>query len=87
MINARAVLDVSPNSTFMNYELDSLVRFITSKERISKNIIIADFKQLSSRQFRGKKFKHMVYVGLHIKPANLWEGAMNYIWKHLGGDT
>jgi hypothetical protein len=35
MISATAVLDDSPNCTFMNDELDSLVRFITNKEHFS----------------------------------------------------
>ena len=86
-IHATAVLEDSPFSTLMQEEVDSLVRFVTNKEHLARNIENIVYDHLSSREFRSTRFKHTVALKLIVKTANLWEGPRNYLWKHIGQDT
>ena len=87
-IHATAVVEDSPNVTLTNDEIESIYKFIASKEHLIKNIADAKANHLSSREFRNLKFKHTVEVIIIVKTANLWEGARSYIWRHLGaGNT
>ena len=86
-IHATAVIEDSPNFNLDNEELESLQRFIASKEHLVRNVANLEFKYLSSREFRSNKFKHTIEVKIHVKTENLWEGARNYIWKHLGDEN
>ena len=71
----------------MQDEVDSMVRFLTNKDYLSRNIQNIEYNLLSSREFRGGKYKHTVGLKIHVKTANLWEGPRNYLWKHIGQDT
>ena len=86
-IFATAILEDSPNETLDNEELESLYRFVTSKDHLVKNIENIEFNYLSSRQFRSNKFKHTIQVSIKVKTASLWEGPRSYIWRHLGNDN
>ena len=86
-IEATAIIEHSPNVTLANDELESIYRFIASKDHLIKNIADAQARHLSSREFRHQKYKHTVGVKIIVKTANLWEGARSYIWRHLGGDN
>ena len=86
-IYATAVVEDSPYATLANEELESLYRFIASKEHLVKNIADAQACHLSSREFRNFKYKHTVEVKIIVKTANLWEGARKYIWRHLGSEN
>ena len=70
--------------TLLNEELESVYRFIASKDHLVKNIADAQAKHLTTREFRQSKFKHTLEVKIIVRTANLWEGARNYIWRHLG---
>ena len=83
-IYATAVVEDSPNATLANDELESIYRFIASKDHLVKNISAAQACHVSSREFRNSKFKHTLDVKIFVKTANLWEGARNFIWLHLG---
>ena len=50
-IEATAVVEDSPNVTFVNDELESIYRFIASKDHLIKNIADAQSSHLSSREF------------------------------------
>ena len=86
-IFATAILEDSPNETLDNEELESLYRFVNSKDHLVKNIENIEFNYLSSRQFRSNKFKHTIQVLIKVKTASLWEGPRSYIWCHLGNDN
>ena len=86
IVYATAMIEDSPYVTLVAEELDSLSRFIASKEHLLRNIADVEFVHLSSRELRSK-YKHTVEVKIHVRTANLWEGARKYVWKHLGDDT
>ena len=86
-IEATAIVEDSPNDTLANDELESIYRYIASKDHLIKNIADAKAQHLSSREFRNFKYKHTVGVKIIVRTANLWEGARSYIWRHLGGDN
>ena len=86
-IEATAVIEDSQNVTIENDELESIYRYIASKEHLIKNIADAQANHLSSREFRNFKYKHTVGVKIIVKTANLLEGPRSYIWRHLGGDN
>ena len=85
-IYAMAVVEDSPYVTLADEELDSLRRFLTCKDHLMRNIAHIEFNHLSSRELRSR-FKHIIDVKIHVKTANLWEGARSYIWRHIGNDT
>ena len=85
-IHATAVLDDSPNVTLTNDDVDSLVRILTAKDHLNRNISNIEYSHLSSREFRNKKYKHTVGLKIHVKTESLWEGPRNYLWKHIGQD-
>ena len=87
VVHATAIIEDCPSSVVTQDEIDSLVRFLTSQDHLSRNIENVVYNVLSSREFRNEKFKHMVQVQLNVKSANLWESARGYIWKHLGSDS
>ena len=86
-IKATAIIEDSPNVTLASDEIESIYRFIASKDHLIKNIADAQVTHLSSREFRNQKYKHTVGVRIIVKTGNLWEGARSYIWRHLGGDN
>jgi hypothetical protein len=87
VVHATAIFEDCPSSVVTQDEIDSLVRFLTSKDHLSRNIDNIVYNVLSSREFRNERFKHTVQVQLNVKTANLWESARGYIWKHLGADS
>ena len=87
IIHGTAVIEDSPFNTFVNEELDSLVRFITSKEHLQNNIKNIEYTHLSTREFRHGKFKHIVALKIHVKTSSLWESPRSYLWRHIGNDT
>ena len=86
-VHATAIFENSPNSNVMQDEIDSLVRFITSKDHLARNVNDVIYSILPSRECGNQNFRHTVQVQINVKTANLWEGARGYIWKHLGSDT
>ena len=86
-IKATAIIEDSPNVTLASDEIESIYRFIASKDHLIKNIADAQVTHLSSREFRNQKYKHTVGVRIIVQTGNLWEGARSYIWRHLGGDN
>ena len=86
-IYATAIIEDSVYATLVNDDVESLVRFLTSKEHLLRNIAHIEYNPLSSREFRNSKFKHTVQVMLHVKTEHLWEGPRGYIWRHLGSDN
>ena len=86
-IDATSIFDDSPNHTLMNDEVDSLVRFLTNKEHLSRNICNIEYSHLSSREVSTSKYKHTVGLKIQVRAGNLWEGPRSYLWKHIGQDT
>ena len=81
-----AVSGNSPNDTFMQDEIESLYRFITSKDHLQRNIKNIKMNYLSTKYIRNS-FEHLVEVKLFVNTDQLWESPRNYIWKHLGNDS
>ena len=87
VIHGTAVIEDSPFNTFVQEELDSLVRFVTSKEHLRNNIKNIEYVHMSTREFRNNKFKHIVELKLSVRTSSLWESPRSYIWRHIGRDT
>ena len=86
-IHATAVFDDSPNHNLTNDEVDSLVRFLTNKDHLNRNILHIEYSHLSSRESTTDKYKHTVGLKVQVKTENLWEGPRSYLWKHIGQET
>ena len=86
-VHATAVFEDSPNKLVTQDEIDSMVRFITNRDHLARNVSDVRYLVSSSRELHDQKFRHNVQVEINVRTANLWEGARQYIWKHLGGDT
>ena len=80
-MNATAIIDDSPNQTLTNHDdVHASIKILTN------NIANIEYAYLSSREFK-KNFKHTIGLAISVRTSNLWEGARNYIWKHIGRDT
>ena len=86
IVHAIAVLDDSPNDTLTDDEFRSLTKILRNKDHLINNIANIEYSHLSTKELRGK-FKHTVGLVIFVKTCNLWEGARNYLWKHIGRDT
>ena len=86
IVHAIAVLDDSPNDTLTDEEFRSLTKILRNKDHLINNIANIEYSHLSTKELRGK-FKHTVGLVIFVKTCNLWEGARNYLWKHIGRDT
>ena len=87
VIHGTAVIEDSPFNTLVQEELESLVRFVTSKEHLRINIENIEYIHMSTREFRNNKFKHIVELKLSVRTSSLWESPRSYIWRHIGRDT
>ena len=85
-INATAVIADSPNAVLTSDEIDSIMRFLTNRDHLQRNIRNVDYEYLSSDPLRNCKFKHTVGLKIDVKTENLWEGPRSYLWKHVGQD-
>ena len=86
-ISAIGIFEDSPNRDLGRDAVASLFKLIKHKEHLENNVENIEWKHLSSREFRDNRFKHTVEIVIHVKTANLWEGARAYLWKHIGGET
>ena len=68
---AAAVLDESPNVTLTNDGIDSIVKVITSKDYLKRNIANLEYTHLSSRELRDQKYIHTVGLTIFVRPENL----------------
>ena len=84
---ATAIIKGSPFSTFATEELDSLVRFLTDKEHLKRNILNIEYGLTSSRECSDKSYQHVVSLKLTVSTASLWESPRSYLWKHIGQNT
>ena len=85
-INATAVIADSPNAVLTNDEINSIMRFLTNRDHLQRNISNVDYNYLSSEPLRNCKFKHTVGLKIDVKTENLWEGPRSYLWRHVGQD-
>ena len=78
----RRQLDVSRQD-----EIDSLGRFLTSKDHLKRNIANIHIERVFNNGGNDVgSYEHSVQVKLEVWRCNLWEGARSYIWKRLGSD-
>ena len=87
IIQGTATIDNSPFNYLAQEELESILRFITSKDHMKKNITNVEFNYLWSRDSEGGKFRHSVGLKLHVRTSNLWETPRSYVFRHVGQDS
>ena len=87
LIYGAATVDNSPFNSFAQEELDSVVRFITDKDHMKKNISHIEWKHISTRINEDSSFQHIIGVTLTVKTSNLWETPRSYIYRHIGQDS
>ena len=85
-IHATAVIADSPNAALTSDEIDSLMRFLTNRDHLQRNISNIAYEYLCSEPLRNCKFKHTVGLKIDVRTENLWEGPRSYLWKHVGQD-
>ena len=86
-IYGTACIENSPFECVAQEELDSMMRFIMSKEHLKLNILHVEFSNLSTRQLNGGRFNHIIGLKLSVKTTNLWETPRSYVYRHIGQDT
>ena len=88
VIFAKACFGNCPFDHLSQDDMESLTRFITSKDHLKKNIAKIQFDRVyfEGRNERGT-YEHLVNVRMSVLRRNLWQGARAYIWKHLGSDV
>ena len=86
-IYGTACIENSPFECVAQEELDSMMRFIMSKEHLKLNILHVEFSNLSTRQLKGGRFNHIIGLKLSVKTTNLWETPRSYVYRHIGQDT
>ena len=87
VVHATATFENCPDSELYQDYVESLSRFIFSKEHLKINICNVETSYISSRQFRNNMYTHIMSVKLSVLTGGLWEGPRAYLWKHLGDDT
>ena len=86
-VYATAVFPKCPIVSIAQDDLDSVARFITSKDHLMKNIDSIKYGRiLNHRRYDNGTFEHSVQVRMAVRRKNLWEGARSYLWKHLAND-
>ena len=85
-IHATAVIADSPNAALTSDEIDLLMRFLTNRDHLQRNISNIAYEYLCSEPLRNCKFKHTVGLKIDVRTENLWEGPRSYLWKHVGQD-
>ena len=84
---ATAVFRNCPNVSIAQDDLDSVARFITSKDHLVKNIDSIQYDRISNHGMDNNgTYEHSVQVRVAVRRKNLWEGARSYLWKHLAHD-
>ena len=87
VVDATATFENCLDSELFQEYVESLSRFIFSKEHLKRNICKVETSYISSRQFRNNTFTHIMSVKLSVMTGGLWEGPRSYLWRHLGDDT
>ena len=77
-------IENSPFERVAQEELDSMIRFILSKEHMKINILHVEFSNVSTRELNEGGFKHIVGLKLSVKTTNFWETPRSYIYRHIG---
>ena len=87
VVYAKACFASCPVNSLSHDDLESLSRFINSKDHLQKNIANIQFESV---RFDGVDdrglFEHSVQVKLAVLRRNLWQGARAYVSKHLGSE-
>ena len=87
VVHATAVFRNCPNVSIAQDDLDSVARFITSKDHLVKNIDSIQYDRISNHGMDNNgTYEHSVQVRIAVRRKNLWEGARSYLWKHLAHD-
>ena len=87
VVHATAVFRNCPNVSIAQDDLDSVARFITSKDHLVKNIDSIQYDRISNHGMDNNgTYEHSVQVRVAVRRKNLWEGARSYLWKHLAHD-
>ena len=87
VIHAKACFERCPNDILFQDDLDSVTRFVTSKDHLKRNITSVEFDRVTFDGVdEGGTFEHSVQLRIAVLQRNLWQGARAYIWKHLGAD-
>ena len=77
----------SPNASLMRDDIESMGRFVTSKDHLKRNIAKVEYDVITSDGINSNgTYDYTVKVKILVFRRNLWEGARSYIWKHLGSD-
>ena len=85
-IHATAVIENSPFQCFCQDELDSIVRFVTNKDHLRKNVANIKYCNASTRVQNGA-LMHFVQIEILVNVESLWESPRSYLWKHVGQDS
>ena len=87
VIHATGVIENSPYTAFANDEWESIVRFITSKEHLRKNIKDVKYSYLTTRACSDNLFVHVVGLQILVDTGPLLESPRSYIWRHFGQES
>ena len=87
VIHATAIIQNSPYHSFSQDEWNSILRFITNKDHLKKNVTNVEYCQSSSKDQGNTCFMHSVLLKILVKTEPLWESPRSYLWKHVGQDT
>jgi hypothetical protein len=87
VVHATATFENCPDSELYQEYVESLNRFIFSKEHLKRNICKVETSYVSSRQFMNNTYTHIMSVKLSIMTGGLLEGPRSYLWRHLGDDN
>ena len=86
-VHATATFEECPDSQLYQDYVESLERFIFSKDHLKRNICKVETSYISSREFRNSTYTHTMSVRLSVLSGGLWEGPRSYVWRHLGEDV
>ena len=85
-VYALASFKNSPHASLTQDDLNSLGRFITSKDHLQRNIARVHYDTISSNGMISNGTYSYIQVKILVLRKHLWEGARSCIWKHLGSD-
>jgi len=74
VIHAKACFERCPNDILFQDDLDSLTRFVTSKDYLKKNITSVEFDRVTFDGVdEGGTFEHSVQLRIAVLQRNLWQ--------------
>ena len=86
VIYATGIIEDSPYNHLTENERIAMLKIMSSKDHLVRNILDVHIIHISTREIRGL-YNHTADIKIFVKTGNLWESPRSYLWKLIGSYT